>query len=173
MTLYVALLGIGLAATPTLALEEDAEPAENLINIAAPYYVDVNVPFQVELSLSPKAPRTVSLAMEKSTQVKYSQSQVLIAPGQTKTILATVQTKGSGIAWLRALSEGYGPTWNYVIVDFDGTLKATAAGPIAYDKPATISLALLDSGGKPLSVNAELEMKLQSADGFISDGNGA
>jgi hypothetical protein len=161
-----------LCAATAFAQENTNRP---YVDIYAPYFAKVGEPFEITVSLSPESKETVIVQMERTAAVTYVPSKFEIRTGQGEHVSCTIRRSGTGVVWIRASARGhqYHDGYNPVVADFEGHLKMMSAPTLSYESPTTVTLAILDSNNKPIRLDTDLELVVESTDGILSRPDGA
>jgi len=144
------------------------------IFINVPYAAQVNETFQANISLVPPSDEPVTVVMEKNASLSFSQTSFRLKGSEVRSVEVKVKSSPrAGLLWINAHGNGgYDDGWSVVDVDFDGHLKSSGSEPITYDKPATLTLLILDKEQRPIPFLGDLELTLESSDGILTPSAG-
>jgi hypothetical protein len=149
----------------------DEKPSTPSVVVATNYFAKVGQTIQVDLSLSPPSKSKEEITMDPTWGAKFSQTKVVLGPGERKSIKAAIGQSISGLVWIHAAAPGYDDSWIAVMVDFEGVLKLSSAPTLSYKAPTTLSVTISDKTGKPLRLPAAMQLRLTSRDGQLSSGD--
>jgi hypothetical protein len=139
------------------------------LTVFAPYVAKINEPFQVEVYFDPPSDAPVTVQMEPRPGLSFSKRRFQLQGSKHQFLSVKITSNPrSGLAWINANGDSGETAWSAVDVSFDGHLKPTWTEPVAYDRPTTLSLAIVDRDGKPIPFDGDLELKLDSVDGTIN-----
>lgn len=141
------------------------------VAVITPYVAKLNEAFQVEVYLVPASTAPVTVQFTPKAGLSISENHFQLEGSKHKFLSAKfTSSPPSGLAWILANGDNGYETggWAAVDVSFDGHLKPTWTEPLAYDRPTTLSLAIVDRDGKPIPVDGELQLQLDSVDGLIN-----
>jgi hypothetical protein len=139
------------------------------IVLICPYTGTVNEPFTASVYILPPPRTAISVTISSDTPAThFSQSQFTIKGSVKKYFTVTAKNvPRSGLLFVYANADGFDETAQDVDLGFDGHLKSSWSHPLIPEEPRTMSLEIDDKEGKPISVTGDLEVKLDSADGFF------
>lgn len=154
---------------------EEEKPANRYVAASTNYFAKVGQTIQVDVYLVPPSQTTEEITMDPTWGARFSQSKLLLEPGQHKKISAIIGKSDSGLVWIHGSpsGSGYADAWTAVVVDFEGRLKLSSTPTLSYKTATTLSVTMQDKAGKPLALPASMQLRLTSGDGLLQYGNSA
>jgi len=142
------------------------------------YIQKLGQPFLVHVDIQPAQGIPVEVRMERGNIV-YSQNTFRLRPGETRILEATVArtetgldwVHGTGLEWVHGIPTSLGESeaaYTLVSTGYLGQLKLSSADPLPYEAPTTLFFRIVDSGGKPLKIDAPQTVELYSSDAMIT-----
>jgi hypothetical protein len=177
--LPLTLLAAGQQAANDDATTNSANaPSENrwpgkIVWIDTKYFATAGETFQVNMYFYPQLQTSGTVTLDPAWGLTFSPSTFVLAPGEHKSVQATVPKGYSGVAWVHATSSapGYGDSWIGIAVDFEAALKLSSHSTIPYDSPTTFTVAMTNKAGDPVRMPAHLGLHLEYADGQLRSGD--
>jgi hypothetical protein len=142
---------------------------------AWPLATDLNEWFTLDCMLRGNSPdaKPVHVKAAKDTRVQYDPKAFTIKPGETRLVHVKIKQTKTGIVNISLFPDGGSRPVSFPLnVGFRGRLKVSPNLSFSYDEPATVSIAMVDEDGKPMSVSSYLEMNVQAVGALVSPGRG-
>ncbi len=156
---------LATALLPATALCQQAPQAHH-VHFTCGYIEEVKKPFLVHVEILPPATTPVEIHMATGN-ITYDKNTFVLAPGQKEVLTATVVHTDSGLDWVHAVTKEFGEDeQSYTVVNtgYLGHLKLSSTEPLPYERSTTLTLEIVDSGGKPVRMHAVQKLQLESSD---------
>jgi hypothetical protein len=143
--------------------------SEKIVWIDTQYFAKAGETFPVNMYFYPPLKSSGTVTLDPSWGLTFSPSTFELAPGEQKSVQATVEKGLSGVAWVHARSsaQGYEDNWFGIAVDFKVAMKLSSHSTIPYRSPTTFTVAMTDKAGDPVPMPAHLGLHLEYADGQL------
>jgi hypothetical protein len=157
------------ATTNSANAPSQNQTSEKFVWIDTKYFATAGETFQVNMYFYPQLQSSGTVTLDTARDLTFSSSTFVLAPGEHKSVQATVPKGFSGVAWVHASSSapGYRDSWIGIAVDFEAALQLSSHSRIPYDSPTTFTVAMTDKAAKPVRMPAHLGLHLEYADGQL------
>jgi len=170
----------GIPAPAVPAPEPVVQKRIGLIQIALPFKVEINKPFNIEVWFEPsddKFSERVEVFMDETDgTVKYKPNNLILKPNAHQTVEACVVKSNSGLARVIVYGDFKRLEPRYVTIDAGFSAKLQAKNldrAIESGTPRSIILDFTDSEGKTISLEAPVKLSLQSANTLFKQSDGS
>ena len=126
--------------------------------------VEKGEPLEFEVWLSPRSPDfngIVKVFMERSAKVKYEPQEFELKAGERQKVIGKIVSSNSGLAVIYAYAEHWEPINLTINSGFTGKLKTNISEPLQSRTVKGLALSLVDKDGKPVKLDAPLELYLR------------
>jgi hypothetical protein len=133
-----------------------------------PNFVKVGEAFPIRIWIDPPANKAVHMHPEETSDIRFSPTTFDVKPGEHKRINAVIKRQnGTGIVDIRIIAAGFDDATNLTLTGFTGHLKPSFQGPLPYDSPTTMTVAIVGANGDSLLLPNDGQLQLSSSDAII------